>query len=308
MAEAPAGLSEWWSREKEKSEALVDTARRFRPIITDPILYYSAMQVAVNKFWSSYPGIYESVVQLLDRLLATCGVCRTMLFVGSGLGHVEYALHSLIRCVAAANPAKYPYVDIKAVITDGVRGRFAPPDAALPAHVIRMSAEDAIKHFGNIETVVVQIKPDCVEATGIAEAAARAGCPGILWWGEVPTSGFIDAELNEAAAQMGHLTPAEQERAKLMCIAGDGGPKSDGNPDDWRALNRLYTRFCIGSEHQANQDARGKVMAWVCFVLRERPSEVFGKPIQEAPLPILSGPRLRGVLERNGRMMMAARR
>lgn len=292
MASAPsAGAALYKTVSKEMSLAYLDLVRHCKSLC-DPIMLYAGLQTALDKMSPEYTGIFKSVVPLLDRILATCGLCKTLLFIGSGLGHVEYALHTLIRCVVAANPKRYPYVDIKAVITDGMTGPNAPIEEN--PFVLSKSAVEAIEEYGSPETVVVQIKPDPSGVpTGAAEAAKRKGCPGYMWFGDVPCSGFNEAELDTvvAAARVAGEPLAEemQTALKLAIIEGDGRQTlADGHPQDWRELNRWYTRFHIGEKHVVGS---GKMAAWICFVLTERPMPL-EKPIPVVPLPRLEGQRL----------------
>lgn len=310
MAEGGGSAAKARQTARAKSDAVVRFARQCK-VITDPILVYAGLQTALDKVSTEHQGLLRTAVGLLDASLAACGVCKTLLFVGSGYGHVEYALHTVFKAIIAANPRKYPYVDMKAVITDGVVGPFAPPKDELPPWVRVMSAEEAIRANGGPETLVVQIKADSGGGapTGAAKAAANAGCAGFLWWGEVPTEGIDETALNtavESASVAGEqLTQEEQLRVKLWVLQEDGRPRSDGHPADWSALNSLYTRFYKGPEHAVGFGG-WKMAAWICFVLKEKPLP-FEKPVRTVPLPRLEGERLKRLVERYATLLVVNR-
>lgn len=252
----------------------------------DPALLYAGLQTAVDRVSSAYSGIFETAVQLLDNLLATCGVCRTLLFVGAGCGQVEYALYTLLRRVVASCPRKYPFVDLKAVITND--GPVESP------WVLDITVGDAIEAYGGEETVVVWITPgvDGGRACGgVAAAAARRGCPGFLWFGGVPYDGFDEAELVGAVGKQG-LDAAGELQVKLRVIGGSGRPLCDGHFEEWTSLNRLYARFHVDIARELN--------GWVSFVLRDL--EV---PVPTVPLPRLEGARLAGLVGRLAREYIA---
>lgn len=288
----------------EKSRAAINLMRTVmlgvRPDRSNVVLTMATYQHTLNTLAADYAGLLENAVQLLENVLQACGTCTTMLFVGSGLGHAEFALAELLKRIAKSNPKYATVAGFRAVITDGGIGLSAPE--ALPRFVLKKTAKEAVEEYGGEYTAVVCIAPDPesqMEAPwGIGEAAAAAGCPFVGVWMETPTSTFNQEEL-EAAVKKCALNCNEALAVQSYVIDDDNNPRSHMTRHDWKDLNDRYVRFHVGQEHPhvVPQWKSHRHMAWLSFTLRS-PRVMAAHDAHPVPLPPLEGDRLNHLVQR----------
>ena len=307
-----------WSKRAAKSAAarrvvanLVDSA--LVPDKDNVVMTMALFQKTLSACDGNHDGLLPHVVQLMEAMLAGAGVVRTVLFVGCGLGHAEYALAELMKQVARADPAKFaPLLHLDAVYTDGALGPEAPPPSAWAGTVQRMTAEEAIARYGHDECVIIAVKPDpnCptpMPPTGMADAASKKGVPMILTFMEVPTSGFERDELKAAVKAYrsdvdGKPMPVSHVVPVTSCILSDDGqPKCDMTRHDWQRLNSVYVRTKVFPSQVQMMPAwqTEKEMAWISFELRLTDGL---SSTAEAPLPKLSGAGLVAMVGRYARL------
>lgn len=304
-----------WTADAAKGAMVLDLVRTLPGRPCSVLLSMCTFQHALNKCSSDHTGILENTADLLDKIVGALGVCETVLFVGAGLGHVEYALSELMKLVVAAKPEKYRGVaNFRTVITDGGLGANAPPAGVLPRFVLPLTATDAIEKFGGVGTAVLCIKPDPesprAEATRLAEAAAATGCPFVGVWMETPTAGLDDVSKLQAETAVVKfngkgLSALEQQAVESYVIDDDGFPKSDLTRHDWEALNRHFILYYITEEHTHDvpRMQSSKTMAWLCWVLRP-PKSCPALAVEPARLPVLDGDRLRAMVTRYAAMLL----
>ena len=160
--------------------------------------------------------------------------------------------------------------------------------------------------FGGDQTVVVSVCPRCGSTIGMPDAAFAKGCAGIFVWMESPTSGFDHSEVDALTAA---LQPVPAMLVAQQIISDDAQPKLDLVREDWQRLNDRYVRYLVLPEHAHNLfPGAVRFMAWHCFAYR--PPSGIRDELTEAPLPVLTGERLKGMVARYaaGRKALAQRR
>lgn len=315
-------LSKWdrqWAKRAAKSVAARQVVNNLiesslKPDKDNVVMSMALFQTTLNKCDPNHDGLLTHVVQLMEAMLLGAGVVRTLLFVGCGLGHAEFALAELMKRVARADPIRFaPLLHFEAVYTDGGLGPEAPPDSQWSDSVLRMTAEEAITAHGHDETVVIAVMPDpngptAPKPTEMADTAAKRGVPMILTFIEVPTVGFDRDELKAAVSAyrsdldgkpiaISHVVPV------TSCILSDDGhPKCFMTREDWRRLNSVYVRTKVFPRHSqvVPQCQTMKDMAWLAFVLRPPASDA--SAMTEAPLPVLTGAAMTAMVGRYARL------
>ena len=268
--------------------------------------YFQCLVDGLNGSTKDYCAVYGFCRRLCRAMVRACGVVKVVVFVCSGVGVVEYGLALMLRRVAKSYPEfRGSAGEFCVVITDGQIGPTAPGDK-LPPFVVKMTAEDAVKEHGGEYTAVFVVKPPpdglAPVPMNLAEVAKETGTPFVGVFMDLPTSKFLGDELKEHVARlMTRGIPEELCDTLVSLIAQDDEkPRSDMMRCDWNDIHRHFIRFDILA---AAEQHDGKLMAWVCFVLRP-PSSNPPLKVEEAPLPMLSGDRLQCLLSKLGDMAM----
>ena len=291
-----------WTKKSSLSKASV---RVVDDLITNPACIPTKANVVMTMalfqrtLGPEHGGLLQDVVGLLHVIAEHAGVVRRLLFVGSGLGHGEHALAELLKRVAKTDPVKFAGLQhMTAVYTDGGIGDDAPPVSVWSDSVLKMMASDAIREYGDDQSVVLVINPNASHDLGLADSASRAGVPLVLSFMERPSNGLNAVELDAAVqAYRGPddgkpLRPAESLAVMSLIASDDGQPLSNMTRGDWHCLNRTYELCTVlpACDQFMPVVQCAKPMAWHAFSYRG--------------LPMLSGGLEKSTPRRPGEMLL----